>query len=63
MKRKCCTMNGARHERSPDCVTVTRVGGVAVTVKGDSRHNAEAGEAMARGTARHGGAEGYADTS
>ncbi|MBQ6207326.1 MAG: hypothetical protein IJK52_09625 [Oscillospiraceae bacterium] len=65
MKQKYCTMNRARQEHSPDCVTVTRTGGVILTVKDCGGPNAKgtAGNAIARGTAHHGGADGYADTS
>ena len=65
MKRKYCTMNEAWPEYSPDCVTVTRTGGVILTVKDCAGPNAKgtAGNAIARGRARHGGADGYADTS
>ena len=65
MKRKSCTIRAAQPERPPDCVTVTRTGGVILTVKDCGRSNAEgtAGDTIARGTARHGGADGYADTS
>ena len=65
MKQKSYTIRAAQPEHSPDCVTVTRTGGVILTVKDCSRHNAKgtAGDTISRGTARHGGAGGYADTS
>ena len=65
MKQKYCTMNKAWQEHSPDCVTVTRTGGVILTVKDCGRSNAKgtAGDTIVRGTARHGYADGYADTS
>ena len=65
MKRKSCTIRAAQPERPPDCVTVTRTGGVILTVKDCGGPNAKgtAGNAIARGTAHHGGADGYADTS
>lgn len=63
MKGKTCTMSKAQTKRLLDCVTVKRMGGVTVTLKGDSRHNAKAGEEIVRRTARHGGADSYADTS
>ena len=51
MKQKYCTMNRARQEHSPDCVTVTRTGGVILTVKDCGGPNAKgtAGNAIARG--------------
>ena len=65
MKRKSCTIRAAQPERPPDCVTVTRTGGVILTVKDCGRPNAKktAGERMLRRTARHDDADGYTDTS
>ena len=57
MKQKYCTMNKARHEHSPDCVTVAVNSYVYPNAKGIT------GGKITQGTARHGGADGYADTS
>ena len=57
MKQKYCTMNKARQEHSPDCVTVAVNSCVYSNAKGITR-----GRIM-QGTARHDGAESYADTS
>ena len=50
-------MNKARHEHSPDCVTVAVNGYVYSNAKGITR------DRITQETARHGGADGYADTS
>lgn len=65
MKWKPCKMSKAQPERLSDCVTVTRTGGVTVTVKDCGRPNAQrtAGERMPRGTTRHDDTDGYTDTS
>ena len=65
MKRKSCTIRATQPERPPDCVTVTRAGGVILTVKDYGRPNVKesAGEGIPRGTARHDDAGGYTDTS
>ena len=65
MKRKSCTISAAQPERPSDCVTVTRTGGITVTLKDCGRPNAKrsAGERVPRGTTRHDDADGYTDTS
>ena len=57
MKQKYCTMNKARQEHSPDCVTVAVNSYVYSYAKGTTEGR------ITQGTARHSGADGYADTS
>ena len=57
MKQKYCTMNKARQEHSPDCVTVAVNSYVYSCAKGTTEGR------ITQGTARHSGAGGYADTS
>ena len=65
MKRKSCTIRAAQPERLPDCVTVTRTGGVILPVKNCACPNAKgtAGDKLVRWTAYYDDTDAYTDTS